>query len=259
MSVPYVNPSYKKSEFNCPYPNCNAYAHQEWNRIIHYTHNEVNSLRSYEKRETPKEISPQDMVNYSKGVGASYCVEQSSYPAQNYKPTFDEVEYASLSQCSHCKQYAFWIKNKMVYPVVSLAPLPSDDMPEDVKADYTEAASIVEASPRASSALLRLALQKLMPHLGEKGKKIDDDIGSLVKKGLPTEIQQALDVVRVIGNESVHPGELDLKDDTKTAYSLFDLLNMIIEYTITKQKRVNTLYNKLPPSKLNGIDKRDNK
>src|SRR5665647_176830 len=212
MSAPHIKPAYKKSEFNCPYPNCSVFAHQEWNRIIHYTHSEVNSLPSYEECDMSKDISPLDKVRYSKEVGASSTVEP-QYPARNYIPTTNEVQYASLSRCSHCKQYAFWIKDKMVYPVVSLAPLPSNDMPEDVKADYMEAASIVEMSPRASSALLRLALEKLMIHLGVNGDDINSKIGSLVKKGILTEIQQSLDFVRVIGNESVHPGELDLKDD----------------------------------------------
>lgn len=240
MSAPYVNPSYKVTIFNCPH--CNAYTPQNWYKIRHYEQNEVNILPSYE--------NPEDSNRPRLG-------ERKSVPRDGMMPYPEQtVDYASLSTCSYCKQCAFWVKNKMVYPVVSLAPLPSDDMPEDVKADYMEAASIVEASPRASSALLRLALQKLMPHLGEKGTKIDDDIGSLVKKGLPTEIQQALDVVRVIGNESVHPGELDLKDDTKTAYFLFELVNIIIEDRITKLKKINTIYNKLPQSKLDGINNR---
>lgn len=257
MSAPYVKPSYKKSEFNCPYSDCNVYAHQEWNRIIHYDQSEVNSLPSYEERDMHKDISPLDKVNYSKGVGVSNAVLD-RYQEKNTLPT-TEVKYASLSRCSHCKKYSIWIKDKMVYPVVSLAPSPSDDMPDDVKADYTEAASIVEASPRASSSLLRLALQKLMPHLGEKGKKIDDDIESLVKRGLPTEIQQSLDLVRVIGNESVHPGELDLKDDKETAYILFDLLNYIVRDRITKPKEIDALYRKLPQKKLDGINNRAKK
>ncbi|AKB36128.1 hypothetical protein MSSAC_1538 [Methanosarcina siciliae C2J] len=257
MSVPYIKPSYKKSEFNCPYSDCNVYAHQKWNRVIHYDHSEVNSLLSYEERDTSEDITPLDKVRYSKEVGASSTAAP-KYPAKNYIPT-TEVEYASVSKCSHCNRYAFWIKDKMIYPVVSLAPLPSDDMPEDVKADYTEAASIVEASPRASSALLRLALQKLMPHIGERGQKIDEDIGSLVKKGLPTKIQQSLDLVRVIGNESVHPGQLDLKDDKDTAYILFGLLNYIVQDRITNPKEIDALYSKLPQKKLDGINNRDKK
>jgi len=34
-------------------------------------------------------------------------------------------------------------------------------------------------------------------------------------------ILQSLDIVRVIGNESVHPGVIDLKDDRHTALRLF--------------------------------------
>jgi hypothetical protein len=39
------------------------------------------------------------------------------------------------------------------------------------------------------------------------------DIGELVKAGLPLEIQQSLDIVRVVGNNQVHPGILDVRDD----------------------------------------------
>ncbi|WP_424033423.1 DUF4145 domain-containing protein [Methylocella sp.] len=49
-------------------------------------------------------------------------------------------------------------------------------------------------------------MQKLCVELGEKGKNIDDDIANLVKKGLSPELQQALDILRVIGNEAVHHG-----------------------------------------------------
>ena len=72
-----------------------------------------------------------------------------------------------VSECERCRAYSIWIDGKLIYPISSNAPLPSDDTPEDVKDDYTEARAVLNNSPRASAAVLRLALEKLMPHLAE--------------------------------------------------------------------------------------------
>jgi len=74
---------------------------------------------------------------------------------------------------------------------------------------------------------MRLVVQKLCAHLGREREEIDDDIASLVSKGLNPLIQQALDVVRVVGNEAVHPGTIDIKDGRDTALRLFELVNAI--------------------------------
>lgn len=136
-------------------------------------------------------------------------------------------------------------------------PDPNPDLPSEVLRDYEEAGRIVSESPRGAAALLRLAIQKLCVVLGEIGEKIDDDIKSLVKKGLTPMVQQALDAVRVIGNESVHPGTLDLKDDRDTAMRLFSLVNIIAEQMVSNPKHVQELYDKLPESKRKAIEKRD--
>jgi hypothetical protein len=165
----------------------------------------------------------------------------------------------SVSICERCRDYALWLNDAMIYPLSPNAPMPSEYMPNDVKDDYMEARNIVNLSPRAASALLRLSLQKLMVSLEEKGKDLNEDIGSLVKKGLPTKIQKALDCVRVIGNNAVHPGELDIKDDEKTATTLFDLVNMIVEDRITHPKAVDELYERIPKGAKEAIAKRDNR
>ncbi|TCK04492.1 DUF4145 domain-containing protein [Phorcysia thermohydrogeniphila] len=169
----------------------------------------------------------------------------------------DLQENLWVSHCEHCKNYAIWYKGKILYPGSSIAPVPAKDMPEDVKEDFNEARNIVNASPRAAAALLRLALQKLMIHLGEKGKNLNDDIANLVKRGLPRKIQQALDIVRVIGNNAVHPGEIDLRDDEETALALFELINMIVEVMITQPRKIEELYGKLPERARLAIEKRD--
>ncbi len=79
----------------------------------------------------------------------------------------------------------------------------------------------------------------------------------MVHKGLPVRIQQALDVVRVVGNESVHTGTTDLRDDPELTSSLFTLVNLIADAMISQPKHIEALYAQLPESKLQGIARRD--
>lgn len=148
-----------------------------------------------------------------------------------------------------------------IFPQVDLSiPEPHVDLPHEVGDDYIEAYRIFNRSPRGASALLRLAIQKLCKALGESGKDINSDIAKLVKKGMPSHIQQALDIVRVIGNFAVHPGELDIRDNPEIAKQLFSLINEIVEDRISKMKkhdRILTLYTNLPQDKLDAIKNRD--
>jgi hypothetical protein len=164
-----------------------------------------------------------------------------------------------LSKCYHCKKIAVWISDRLVFPPTKSDVMPNADLPSDIIADFDEAREIVNASPRGAAALLRLCIQKLCVHLGEKGKTIDDAIASLVRKGLNPLVQKALDIVRVIGNEAVHPGVLDLRDDRDTASELFGLVNSIADQMITHPKAIDTLYKKLPESKRKAIEARDRK
>ena len=105
--------------------------------------------------------------------------------------------------------------------------------------------------------MLRLAIQKLCLELGQKGKNINEDIAALVKNGLDVKVQQALDIVRVIGNSAVHPGQIDIRDDLATAETLFKLVNLIVEKTISEPRQIAELYGSLPANALTAIEKRD--
>jgi hypothetical protein len=176
-----------------------------------------------------------------------------------------------LSRCSHCGEECCWRAldwddeeeafrySTMLIPDGSTAPMPHPEMPDVVKVDYVEARDIVNRSPRGAAALLRLAIQKLCIELGETTGSIDKDIKSLVAKGLPEGIQQALDVVRVVGNHAVHPGELTADDIAEVSISLFELINAIVEERIARPKALETLYLRLPEGARNAIAKRDGK
>ena len=221
MASKFFPPEYGSAAFSCPH--CEAYSTQSWNR-----------------------------PNFAQG---SYWTSET---------------HIAISRCQFCKFSSIWVEEpsnsvsentkwRLIYPQVSFAPLPNEDMPDEIKVDYLEARSIVMASPRGAAALLRLCIQKLMPHLGENGKNINNDIKSLVEKGLHTRIQQALDFVRVIGNESVHPGTIDLNDDRDIAMILFEQVNLIVEQTLTADRKSEAAFSLVPEEKREAIARRDGK
>ena len=164
----------------------------------------------------------------------------------------------SASFCARCRKVALWEGEKMIYPSASIVLPASEDMPLEVKKYYDEAREIFYQSARGAAALLRLAIQKLTIELGEDGKNLNKAIGNLVQKGLPERIQKSLDIVRVIGNNAVHPGQIVIEDNPKVAMSLFKITNLIVDNVITKSKEVEELYNNLPEEARDQITERDN-
>jgi hypothetical protein len=173
--------------------------------------------------------------------------DPSSYPVWN----------VAIAKCFNCDDMTVWISGRLVYPASSNVTAPNADMPEDAKFDYREAASIAEQSPRGAAALLRLAIEKICIALGCTGKSINDDIAELVSKGLDARIQKALDIVRVTGNNAVHPGEMDLNDNPEVVQRLFSLVNLITDVLITQPKQIGSLYESLPEGARMAVVRRD--
>src|SRR5687767_5216027 len=197
----HISPAHFSKSFHCPH--CGVLAEQTWSGNI---------VCMYEGK----------LANGSQG--------RTSYNLDNF----------ATAKCRHCGMPSIWNNDRMVYPLTGNIEMANPDLPSDILADYEEAKNIFNLSPRGSAALLRLAIQKMCVHLGEKGKNINDDVASLVKKGLPTSLQQALDSVRVIGNHAVHPGVIDLNDKPETALALFSFVNIICDYFITQPKKKYT-------------------
>lgn len=209
-------------------------------------------------------MSGQPYTPPEQGKSAFNCPSCNAYAKQLWGDAFslisgryNGVGGVTFAWCTHCQNESIWIGTKLIYPASTQAPPPNLDLPEDILPDYQEASNIIGDSPRGSAALLRLCIQKLCKHLGEPGKNINNDIAALVKKGLNPTIQKSLDVVRVIGNEAVHPGSIDLNDSPDTAIALFNLVNIITEAMITQPKMIESLYGSLPDAKLEQIEERD--
>lgn len=66
-----------------------------------------------------------------------------------------------------------------------------------------------------------------------------------------------MDTVRIAGNESVHPGELDLRDNQEVALGLFDLVNSIAMDRLTTPRMVREMYELMPEAKRQAVEQRD--
>jgi Domain of unknown function (DUF4145) len=255
-----VPPTLGAESFNCPH--CGAYAAQTWFKIL---------PKSYDRKQGPQCFVAADVENFNPDkikddIERKRIVEflerldkhDVTYERTHHsQDSIWELHNVFASMCYSCGGWAVWVKKNIVYPQTNTEVERHEDLPDTLRDDFDEAASIVDLSPRGATALLRLCIQKLMPVLKEKGKDLNEDIASLVRKGLDVDVQRALDVVRVIGNNAVHPGQIDLKDDKVTALKLFDLLNLIVERTISAPKKLEAIFKGLPPTALAAIEKRD--
>lgn len=252
-------PTLGANSFSCPH--CGALSHQSWSRLYvnPYDQNNGPSICSQEdidsmekNKEIPEELKDRFLKNMRKQIAGK--------PFLGFKSTLYDrytLENVNISNCYSCNEIAVWLGEKLLYPEYSFVVNPNSDMPDDIAADFREAADILASSPRGAAALLRLCIQKICKHLGEPGKNINSDIASLVKKGLDTRVQRALDIVRVIGNEAVHPGSIDLNDNREIALKLFSLVNEVVEEMISKPARIDALYLSLPKVKIDEISRRD--
>ncbi|MGL5055964.1 MAG: DUF4145 domain-containing protein, partial [Fusobacteriaceae bacterium] len=155
-------------------------------------------------------------------------------------------EKIAICECVVCKKYSIWKNENLVNPLWSNLVKANEDMPENIMQLYNEAKDVYPLSKKSSAALLRLALQYLCIELGEKGENINDDIANLVSKGLSVEVQQVLDILRVTGNNAVHPGQLNLDEKPELVSVMFEYINIIVDKFYTEPRKIAESYEKLP-------------
>jgi hypothetical protein len=173
--------------------------------------------------------------------------------------------------CQSCGEPSLWRQDpksmlpgqtltaRMVWPVEG-GPPPHDDMPAKARRHYEQARGVLGASPQAACALLRVTTEAIVHQiLGRDNLMLGAGIAELVAEGrIRSDVKKACDVLRVTGNNMLHPGQIDAAEDTATiASKLFKLVNLIVEQAITEPAEIEDLYADLPPEKLAAIENRD--
>lgn len=247
MDKKYYIPKYFGRSFNCPH--CRVYSRQEWGYLRSRDLN-------YEDYCSNTKYDGPELVDYNTGY---------EYPDSNIKYVGPDLlgdicldDSFAVSRCDHCKKWVLWKDLKIIYPRSITVENPNPDMPEVAKKLYMESAQILQDSPRASAALLRLALQEILNKVVKGGEKnsINDNIGILSKEVDKT-TQKALDLIRINGNNAVHPGEIQIKEET-TEY-MYKLLNIIVQKLISDKKQIDDLFKKLPKNIKESIERRESK
>jgi len=97
-------------------------------------------------------------------------------------------------------------KQFQVYPKTSIRPLP-EEVPDGYRADFNEASLVLGDSPKASAALSRRLLQRLLVEKGgAKKRDLADQIQEMLDSpSLPSELADAIDAIRNIGLFATHP------------------------------------------------------
>ncbi|MFX0136413.1 MAG: DUF4145 domain-containing protein [Candidatus Hodarchaeota archaeon] len=232
-----LNPEYDSRKFKCPH--CYAIAQQEW-----FNSTKLTSIISNIYNHIFLNYRSQIQDYKQEAIKSFLRIVDKDFPNQLYYRLPTSI---SIAKCQACNNYSIWVNQKIIYPKSIPIDPPNYDLNDEIKSLYNEAATIFVDSPKGATALLRLALQMLLKQIGKDGKNINNDIKELVSEGLSPRIQKALDLVRVIGNNAVHPGQINLKDNKDVAFKLFKILNMIADEIITKPKEIDKLYDDIVP------------
>lgn len=145
----------------------------------------------------------------------------------------------------------------MVYPMGSTVPRAHPDMPVDVAELYEEARNVLPISRRASAALARATLERLLRNIedGTKDERLDELIARLSGR-VTAPLWKLLTALRVVGNDTLHgSGTEDLValylegDASEVAEPFFGAINSVVEELITQPAAAEALYSLLPETK----------
>ncbi len=100
-------------------------------------------------------------------------------PNQTYNRK--KLEEMKVSKCTHCDDIVIWSRENMLIPRGMEVQEPPGDVPDKIKEIYIVAGKVFNDSPRASGALIRMALELLLQFINKNDLGLDKNITELIK------------------------------------------------------------------------------
>ncbi len=144
---------------------------------------------------------------------------------------------------------------ELLWPLGLGGPEAPADLPQSVRAVYNEARAVTNTSPRSAAALLRVTLEGILTELFPDQGNLNATIGAAAQAGLPTQVIQAMDVLRFNGNQSAHA--LSHEDTPETVTALFKILVLVVERLISEPRQIAEMHALLPEGVRQQIEHRD--
>lgn len=148
-----------------------------------------------------------------------------------------------LQPWNSTKSFGEWF----VYPRTSArAPVPPE-VPSDLASDYSEAAQVLQLSPKASAALSRRCLQGTLRSQGYTQRDLAPAIDAVLKGNtLPPALASNLDAIRNIGNFAAHPmkdtatGQILPVEPEEAEWNL-DVLDELFDFYFVQPERAKAM------------------
>lgn len=238
----YVPPAPNKQSFTCP--RCGVVAQQKWYPLLYDPEDRIALISKL-----AFDISTARIKGYS-----GELLDQLTRAPQllaGLAPVNESNNYLNIAFCQHCRRFTLWLGKVMIYPQTGEAPPPHQDMLPQIRELYEEARGVLPASPRASAALLRVALEGLLEEAGYKQERLADRLKKAHEDGkLTADTYKLAEALRYAGNAAAHyePWKIDPsqgEEDQEMVHHLFVFVNEVAEELIAKPKRLEEMRQKL--------------
>ena len=156
--------------------------------------------------------------------------------------TVGGVEQNPVAQeCFIEDEYEF---HELIYPMNSSKRLGSE-IPILIRNEFNEAKNILNASPKASAALSRRLLQKILhDQFSIKKRNLSKEIDGFINlSDVPSHLADAVDAIRNIGNFAAHPskdtntGEIVDVEEGEAEW-LLEVLEALFDFAFVQPKRL---------------------